>query len=346
MIRFAMGALGALALLASGVASGDVLARSKTLDAVKARGSLLCTGHNGSFLGFAEVDDKGNWKGLDIDFCRTLAIAIFGTADKLKIVPLSWAQRFPSIQSGDVDVIIKATGWTMGRDTELGLQFSRPYLLGATQIMVHKELGLKDARGLEGATICVAGGTSTERLAANYLASLKVKHEFVTYEKTEELRSAYFAKRCDAFVGWGPNLAVTRSKGSKDASRHVILPDVLAMEPELAAMRQGDDGWVDILNWLFSSLMLAELNGITAENVDQMKANPPNSTIGRLLGATPGIGKRLGLDDSWAYNVIKAMGNYAQIYDRNLGKASPYKLDRGINALYNKGGVLYPLILD
>ena len=139
---------------------------------------------------------------------------------------------------------------------------------------------------------------------------------------------------------------MTRSKGSKDASRHVILPDVLAMEPESAAMRQGDDGWVDILNWLFSSLMLAELNGITSENVDQMKANPPNSTIGRLLGATPGIGKRLGLDDSWAYNVIKAMGNYAQIYDRNLGKASPYKLDRGINALYNKGDVLYPLILD
>ncbi len=346
MRNIVIGILAAAALAVTAISASDAATRSKTVDKIVARGSLLCTGHNGSFLGFAEVDDKGNWKGLDIDFCRALATAILGSPDKLKIVPLSWAQRFPSIQSGDVDVIIKATGWTMGRDTELGLQFSRPYLLGATQIMVHKALGVKDARGLEGATVCVAGGTSTERLAANYLAALKVKHEFVTYEKTEELRSAYFAGRCDAFVGWGPNLAVTRSKGSKDASKHVILPDVLAMEPESAAMRQGDDGFVDVLNWMFSSLMLAELNGITSKNVDQMKANPPNSTIGRLLGVSPGIGKRLGLRDSWAYDVIKAMGNYAEIYDRNLGKDSPYKLERGINALYNAGGVLYPLILD
>jgi general L-amino acid transport system substrate-binding protein len=318
----------------------------KTLKAVQDRGALLCTSHNGSYFGFAEVDDKNKWTGFDIDLCRALATAVLGSPDKLKLVPISWAQRFPSIQSGDIDVIIKVTGWTMGRDTELGLQYSRPYLLGATQIMAHKELGLKDATELDGATVCVAGGTSTERFAAGYLASKKIKHELVTYEKSEELRSAYFSKRCDAFVGWGPNLAVTRATGSKDASAHVILPDVLAMEPESAAMRQGDDQWVDVVNWTFSALLTAEIEGVTSANVDAMKKDPPNPTVARLLGVTKGIGERLGLRDSWGYDMIKAMGNYAEIFDRNLGKGSKYKLDRGVNALYTNGGVLYPLILD
>jgi general L-amino acid transport system substrate-binding protein len=301
----------------------------KTLQGVLDRGALLCTSHNGSYFGFAEVDDKNNWQGFDIDLCRALATAVLGSPDKVKLVPISWAQRFPSIQSGDIDVIIKVTSWTMGRDTELGLQYSRPYLLGATQIMAHKDLGLKDATDLDGATVCVAGGTSTERFAAGYLASKNIKHELVTYEKSEELRSAYFSRRCDAFVGWGPNLAVTRATGSKDASAHVILPDVLAMEPESAAMRQGDDQWVDVVNWVFSALLTAEIEGVTSANVDQMKASPPNPTVARLLG-----------------DMIKAMGNYAEIFDRNLGKGSKYKLDRGVNALYTNGGVMYPLILD
>jgi general L-amino acid transport system substrate-binding protein len=341
-----IGVLTACALAAGALLAGQALAKSKTLDAIKERGALLCTGHNGSYLGFAEVDDKGNWTGFDIDLCRALATAVLGAPDKLKIVPLSFAQRFPSIQSGDVDVIIKVTGWTMSRDTELGLQFSRPYLLGATQLMVHKSLGVKTASELNGATVCVAGGTSTERLAASYLTSIKVKYELVTYEKSEELRGAYFSKRCDAYAGWGPNLAVTRATGSKDPTEHVILPDVLAMEPESAGMRQGDDGWVDIVNWVFSALLDAELNGVTAANVEQMKSNPPNPTVARLLGQTPGIGQRLDLRDTWAYDMIKAMGNYGEIFDRTLGKGSKYKLDRGVNALYKDGGVLYPLLLD
>ena len=326
-------------------APGAYAANGDTLKAVKARGSLLCTGHNGTYLGFAEVDDKGAWKGFDIELCKALASAIFGDPGKLQIIPVSWAQRFPAIQSGDIDVIIKVTGWTMGRDTELGLQFSRPYFLGPTQLMAHKEIGAQSAKDLDGATVCASAGTSTERIAADYLTNLGVKFEMVTFEKTEEMRSAYFAGRCDAFAGWGPNLAITRIKGPKP-DEHAILPDVMAVEPESAAMRQGDDNWVDILNWMFTALLIAEQYGITSENVDEHKSNPGNPTVERLLGATPGIGDRLGLSNDWAYNVIKNVGNYKQIYDRTLGAGSPYKVPRGPNALITEGGVMYPLVLD
>ncbi|MGI9332473.1 MAG: amino acid ABC transporter substrate-binding protein [Gammaproteobacteria bacterium] len=334
------------ALLAGNlVASGAYAANGDTLKAVKARGSLLCTGHNGTYLGFAEVDDKGAWKGFDIELCKGLASAVFGDPANLKIIPVSWAQRFPAIQSGDIDVIIKVTGWTMGRDTELGLQFSRPYFLGPTQLMAHKEIGANSAKDLDGATVCASAGTSTERIAADYLTNLGVKFEMVTFEKTEEMRGAYFAGRCDAFAGWGPNLAITRTQGPKP-DEHMILPDVMAVEPESAAMRQGDDNWVDILNWMFTALLIAEQYGITSDNIDQHKANPGNPTVERLLGVTPGIGDRLGLSNDWAYNVIKNVGNYQQIFDRTLGAGSPYKLARGPNALITDGGVMYPLVLD
>ena len=338
-------------LLAGLLMSGTLMtgsvhaATGDTLKTVKNRGSLLCTGHNGTYLGFAEVDDKGAWHGFDIELCKALATAVLGAPDKVKIIPVSWAQRFPSIQSGDIDVIIKVTGWTMGRDTELGLQFSRPYFLGPTQLMAHKEIGAKSAKDLDGATICASAGTSTERIAADYLSNLGVKVEMVTFEKTEEMRSAYFAGRCDAFAGWGPNLAITRAKGT-DPDKHMILPDVMAVEPESAAMRQGDDNWVDILNWMFTALLIAEQYGITSANVDEHKAKKSNPTVERLLGKTPGIGDRLGLSNDWAYQVIKQVGNYKEIYDRTLGDKSAYKLPRGPNALITNGGVMYPLVLD
>ena len=327
------------------VTSSAHAATGDTLKTVKARGSLLCTGHNGTYLGFAEVDDKGEWKGFDIELCKALATAVLGSVDKLKIIPVSWAQRFPSLQSGDIDVIIKVTGWTMGRDTELGLQFSRPYFLGPTQLMAHKEIGAKSAKDLQGATVCASAGTSTERIAADYLTNLGIKFEMVTFEKTEEMRSAYFAGRCDAFAGWGPNLAITRVKGD-NPDKHMILPDVMAVEPESAAMRQGDDNWVDILNWMFTALLIAEQYGITSANVDEFKAKKTNPTVERLLGITPGIGDRLGLSNDWAYQVIKQVGNYKEIYDRTLGSGSAYKLPRGPNALITDGGVMFPLVLD
>ncbi|MEM8871568.1 MAG: transporter substrate-binding domain-containing protein, partial [Pseudomonadota bacterium] len=199
-------AAAAVAMLPTGT-----LAESPTVKQIVERGTLLCSGHNGSYFGFVEVNDKNEWKGLDIDLCRALTTAILGDPDANQIVPLSWAQRFPALQSGDVDVIIKATGWTMGRDTELGLQFSLPYFFGGTQFMAHGELGITEAKDLDGGTICVEAGTTIERISANYLSTIDVEHTMVSYESAAELRAAYVANRCDAFAGWGPNLAVLRA---------------------------------------------------------------------------------------------------------------------------------------
>ncbi|QKV20021.1 amino acid ABC transporter substrate-binding protein [Oricola thermophila] len=318
----------------------------KTLEEVKARGALHCTGHNGSYLGLAEVDDKGNWKGFDIDLCRAVATAIFGDYEgHLKILPTSWAQRWPSIQSGELDVIIKATGWTMGRDTELGLQFSNIYMMAPIKMLVPKELGAQSVKDLDGGTVCVPAGTSTERSVAEYLKANDVTMEFVTTEKTEESEAAYLSGRCDVFAQWDVQLAVVRLK-AEDPEAHVILPDTISAEPVAMAVRQGDDSWVDIMNFTLSALLAAEENGITSENVDEMKANPPTPVVGKLLGATPGIGARMGLDDDWAYNVIKKLGNYDELWERNLGQGSPYRLDRGINGLWSDGGVLFPILVD
>ena len=310
------------------------------------RGTLLCTGHNGSFFGFVEVNDRNEWKGLDIDMCRGLATAILGDPNKAQIVPLSWAQRFPALQSGDVDLIIKATTWTMGRDTELGLQFSIPYFLGAAQFMAHAELGVTEAAELDGGTICVEAGTTIERIAGDFLSSNNIEHTMVSYEKGAELRAAYLAKRCDAFAGWGPNLAVIRATEVDDSGAHVILSDQLSTDPISVAMRQGDEEFVDLVNYLIAALIKAEELGITSENVDEIAADPPSTTVARLLGSDPGMGERLGLRDTWAREVIAEIGNFGQMYDRNLGKDSPYKLPRGLNALWKDGGVLYTPIID
>ena len=321
-------------------------AESETVKQIVERGTMLCSGHNGSYFGFVEVNDKNEWKGLDIDLCRALTTAILGDPNKNQIIPLSWAQRFPALQSGDVDIIIKATGWTMGRDTELGLQFSVPYFLGGTQFMAHGDPGITDAKDLEGGTMCVEAGTTLERLAANYLQTIGTEVTMVSYEKAAELRAAYLANRCDAFVGWGPNLAVLRATEIENPDAHVILNDKLSSEPIAAAMRQGDEDFVDVVNWMLAALMIAEEEGITSANVEEMAANPPNPRAARLLGVDPGMGERLGLRETWAREMIAAVGNMGEIYHRNLGDNSPYKLDRGLNNLWSHGGVLYAPILD
>ena len=331
--------------LTFGLAAPSLADSGDTIAKIKARGSLLCTGHNGSYLGFAEVDDKGRWTGFDIEFCKALATAILGSPDKLQIIPVSWAQRFPALQSGDIDVIIKVTGWTMSRDTDLGLQFSRPYFIGPTYIMARSELDAKSSKDLAGGVFCINAGTSIERIVADYMGARGIRYEALNFEKPEESRSALYAGRCDAFAGFGPMLAATRHNAPKPED-FVILDEVLALEPEAIAARQGDDNFIDVINWMVSALLMAEETGINRANVDQMRANPPSASIGRLLGATPGVGERLGLSDDWAYQVIKAVGNYAEIYDRTVGKDSPYNLPRGKNNLWSNGGLLYPLVLD
>ncbi len=315
------------------------------LDTIIERDSLLCTGHNGSYLGFAEVDGEGKWQGFDIEFCKALATAILGSPDKLQIIPVSWAQRFPSIQSGDIDVIIKVTGWTMTRDTELGLQYSRPYFIGPFYVMSKTELGAKGIADLEGGVFCVNAGTTVERVLTDYMETNGIAYESLAFEKGEELRAAFYAGRCDAIAGFGPFLSATRVNAD-NPDDFEILGDVLALEPEGIVTRQGEDDFMDVINWMVSALLMAEENGITQANVDEMKANPPSASIERLLGVTPGVGTRLGLQDDWAYNVIKTVGNYGEIYDRTIGDGSRYKLPRGMNNLWNNGGLHYPLVLD
>ena len=316
------------------------------LDIVKDRGSLRCSGHNGSFLGFAEVDNQGNWQGLDVELCKALATAIFGGYEKrLDIVPISWAQRWPALQSGDIDAVIKVSGWSQSRDTELNLAFSNPYFMGTFQFMVPVDLGAASAADLDGGTICVAAGTSQQRALSSYLQTLGITVEVLAFEKFEELRAAYFGKRCDGIIEWAPSLAIMRTEAT-NPGEHVILPDSLTLEAESIVVPEGDPKWLDIMNWLISSLFFAEEVGITSENVDEVRTNATDATVQKFLGVSEGYGKRLGLSDDWAYNVIKAVGNYSEIYDRTLGEKSPYALPRGKNALYSDNGVFFPLMID
>lgn len=331
------------AAAAIAVAAGAAEAQSR-LDTVKERGTLLCSGHNGSYLGFAEVDDQGNWRGLDIDFCRGLAASVFGTSEgHLDIVPISWAQRWPALQSGDVDVIIKLSGWSQSRDTELNLAYSIPYFVASFHVMAHADLEAESVAGLDGGSICVSAGTTTERFLAAYLEKIGIEAEVVVFESGDEVRSAYFNRRCDGLTLLAPPLAAARAT-SENPDDHVILPDVIALEPEGIIVPEGDPDWLDVMNWMISSLFFAELNGITMDNVDGIRADPPSTQIGKFLGVTPGYGERLGLPDDWAYNLISEVGNYAEIYERNIGK--PYALPRAMNNLYTNGGVFFPLMVD
>ncbi len=318
-----------------------------TLKKVKERGALSCTGHNGSYMGLAEVDDKGNWKGFDIDLCRAMATAVFGTYEgHLDVKPTSWAQRGPSLQSDELDLVIKSSGWTFSRDTEIRAQFSQPYMMAGIHYMVRKELGATSAKDLDGGTLCVQAGTTLERYAVEHEAENGYKLNVVPFEKSEESNAAFLSGRCDATLEWDLQLGVLRATEAQNPDDFVILPDVLSAEPVGIVMRQGDDNWIDIANWMQTALILAEQSGVTSANVDEFKANPPTPAIGKLLGATPGMGTPLGLSDDWAYNVIKKLGNYSEIWDRNVGKDSPYKVERGINALIKNGGIRYPLVLD
>lgn len=336
------------AAAAATVLSGAAFAESgDTLKTVQERGSLNCTGHNGSYLGMTEIDDEGNWSGFDIDLCHALAAGIFGTSEgHLEIVPLSWAQRWPSLQSGDVDVIIKTTGITLSRDTEVGLEFTRPYMLNSVTYMTRAEFGAESASDLDGGTLCLQAGTTFERYFAAHSETNGYSLEVVPFERTEEAKAAFEAGRCDAIMDWDLQLAVFKETEAANPDDYAIVPGTVAAEPVGIATRQGDANWADINDWMLNFLIMAEEHNVTSENVDEMRANPPSATVAKLLGATPGVGKVFGLSDDWVYNMIKEQGNYSEIWDRNIGKDSIYGLARGVNALVRDGGVHFSLILD
>jgi general L-amino acid transport system substrate-binding protein len=323
-------------ILASG---GSGAFAGETFDAVKARGELICGVHTGLY-GFGAPDEKGNWSGLDIDMCRAVAAAVFGDATKVKYVPLSAQARLTALQSGEIDMLSRNTTWTLSRDTANGLNFTVTNYYDGQGFMVKKSLGVKSALELDGATVCVQTGTTTEVNLADYFRANKMNFTPVTIEKYEEVTAAYLAGRCDAITSDASQLAAIRANDTPDPADHVILPEIISKEPLAPAVRQGDDQWFDVVKWTIFATMEAEEKGVTSANVDEAKKST-DPTVMRLVGTTPGMGANLGLDEAWAYNIIKQVGNYGEIYERNVGMDSKLQLPRGLNAMWTKGGLMY-----
>ncbi len=314
-------------------------AAGNTLETVKSRGKIIA-GVNGGVFGFSMPDDKGVWKGLDVDTARAIAAAVFGDADKVEYKALTAVQRLPALQSKEIDVLCRNTTQTLTRETVNGLNFTQVNFYDGQGFLVPKKLGIKSAKELGGATVCVLPGTTTEMNAADFFRKNSLDWKPVVIEQTAELNKAFFAGRCDVLTSDASQLAAQRSVSPNPAD-YVLLPEIISKEPLAPVVRHGDDQWYDIVKWTVQALIQAEEFGITSENVDEMlKSEDP--AIQRFLGVTPGMGKALGLDEKWAYNAIKQVGNYAEIYERNVGPNTQLGLERGLNALWTDGGLMYP----
>ncbi len=312
----------------------------ETLKAVQARGKLVC-GVNGQLPGFSYIDPQGNWSGFDADFCRVLAAAIFGDATKVEFRPLTTQERFTALQTGEVDVLIRNTTWTLVRDTDLGLNFTVTTFYDGQGLMVRKDSGFTKLADLNGATICVQKGTTTELNLADTFSTAGLQYTPATFEDINQTYSAYAEGRCDAVTSDKSQLSSVAKGALPDPENHVILDATLSKEPLGPVVRHGDDQWLDIVRWAVFATFFAEEKGITSANVDQGKANATDPEIKRFLGLEGDLGPKLGLSNDWAYNIVKQVGNYAEIYDRNLGPNTPTYIPRGLNSLYTQGGLLY-----
>ena len=328
----------ALAVVAlTALAGANAQAQQSTLNAVKAKGFIQC-GVSTGLAGFSAPDSQGVWKGLDVDVCRAVAAAVFGDANKIKFTGLTATQRFTALQSGEVDILQRNTTWTLSRDASLGIDFTAVDYYDGQGFMVKASAGVKAAKDLDGATVCVQSGTTTELNLADYFRSHNMKLTPVVFEKLDDSFNAYLSGRCDAYTTDRSQLASLRASQGANAKEHVILPDVISKEPLAGAVRQGDSQWADIVRWSFFAMVEAEEYGITSQNVDSMM-NSSNPNIQRIVGKTGDMGKQLGLDDKWSYNILKQVGNYGEIYQRNI--TDVLGLDRGINAQWTKGGIMY-----
>ncbi|MCK6453389.1 MAG: amino acid ABC transporter substrate-binding protein [Alphaproteobacteria bacterium] len=310
----------------------------QTLENVKKRGQLVCGVSQGN-PGFSNPDAQGNWTGLDVALCRAVSAAIFADAKRIKFVPLSAKDRFTALQSGEVDLLSRTTTWTMSRDTQLGFDFVAVNFYDGQGFMVPKKSGVKSALELKGATVCTATGTTTELNLADYFRANKMEYKVVAFEKTDEVNAAYDSGRCDAYTTDRSSLASQRTK-LKVPGDHVILPEVISKEPLGPVVRHGDANWGDIVRWSYFAMVNAEELGVTSKNVDEMKKSS-NPEIKRMLGLEGDFGKMIGLDNAWAYNIIKQVGNYDEAYEASVGPKTPVGLPRGVNALWTKGGVQY-----
>lgn len=331
--KLALASLAAASMLATPAFAG------KTLDAIKARGQVVC-GVNTGLAGFSAADSSGNWSGLDVDVCKAVAAATLGDATKVKYVPLNAQQRFTALQSGEIDVLSRNTTFSLTRDASLGLHITTPTYYDGQGFMVTTKSNIKSAKQLKGQTVCVQSGTTTEKNLTDYSRANNLNIKPVVFEKVEAATGAYFSGRCVAYTTDASGLASVRNKEAKNPDEHAILPELISKEPLGPMVRRGDDEWFAIVKWVVYGLLEAEEYGVTQGNVDQLKSST-DPVVQRLLGTTEDTGKLLGLDKEWMARVVKATGNYGEIFERNVGPKSALKLPRGVNNLWNKDGLMY-----
>ena len=322
----------AVGVLTAGAAS------AQTLDAVKQRGAVQC-GVTTGLAGFAAPNDVGEWEGFDVDFCRAMAAAVFGDPDMVNYTPTTAKERFTALQSGEIDLLARNTTWTFSRDVNLGFEFVGINYYDGQGFMVRTDLGVDSALELDGASVCIQTGTTTELNLADYFRTNGMSFEPVTVDTADQAREAYEAARCDAYTTDASGLAAQRSSMS-DPSAHKILPEIISKEPLGPLVRHGDNQWGDIARWVLNAMVTAEELGVTSENASDM-TDSENPEIRRLLGSEGELGAMLGLSNDFAYNVITMVGNYSEVYENNIGVDTPLGLERGLNALWNDGGVLY-----
>ena len=327
--------LGTLAV--SALAAG--IATAGTLDDIKARGQLIC-GSNVGLTGFGAPDASGNYAGFDVDLCKAVAAAVLGDATKVKYVPTTGETRFTALSSGEVDLLVRNSTWTYSRDTDLKFDFVAVNYYDGQGFMVKKDLGVTSAKDLNGATICIQTGTTTELNLADYLKSNNMTYTPVTIADDAEGQRQYAAGACDSYTTDASGLAATRAT-LPDPENHIILPEIISKEPLGPVVRHGDNNWGDIVRWTFYALVTAEEKGITKANVEEMATTSQDPEVRRLLGVEGDMGPMMGLDKDWAKRAIATSGNYGEIFAANIGEATPIKLARGLNELWSKGGLMY-----
>lgn len=323
-----------LGLAAPAMAQGS---GSATIDTIKSRGQLVC-GVSTGVAGFSLADSKGVTQGIDADTCRAVAAAILGDPEKVRFVPTTTTNRFTALQSGELDLLVRSTTWTLGREANLGLEFAGVNFYDGTGFLVKAAAGVKSAKDLDGATICVQPGTSTELAIADYFRLNKMKFTPVLIQDLAEIQNTYLAGRCDSYSTDASGLAAFRYQQGPKAEEHILLPEIISKEPLGMMVRKGDDKFFDVVRWTLFAMLQAEESGVTSKNVDEMLKST-NPTIRRLLGNEGDLGKALGVDNLWAVHIIKAVGNYSEMWDRTV---APLGIPRGINNLWDKGGLHYP----
>ena len=330
-----------LSLIVAGVAAltAASVAQAGTLDDVRAKGFIQC-GVSQGLPGFSNPDDQGNWTGIDVDLCRAVAAAVFGDANAVKYTPLSAKQRFTALSSGEIDILSRNTTWTMTRDTQLGLNFAGVNYYDGQGMMVPTALGVNSATELDGANICTNTGTTTELNITDYFRANGMSFNLVAFEKADEVVAAYDSGRCDVYTTDRSGLAAQRTKLT-NPDNHKVLPEIISKEPLGPVVRQGDDQWFNIVRWSLNAMINAEEMGITSANINKLTYNDKTPAEARFIGTEGKFGEELGLANDWAYKIISQVGNYAESYDRNVGPNTPLKLDRGVNALWSQGGILY-----